>query len=500
MPIYRLLLFLLLLFVATGLYADAHFSFTPAAKEAYHSAVNLRFADAQAQIDQIKLVDPDNLIIYHIENYIDFFTIIINEDVAEFRRLEKNKSLRLDKIKQGDQSSPYYLYAQAEVRLQWALARLKFEEYFTAFTEVSKAYKLLTENEQRFPSFVANKKSLGVLHAVIGTVPDTYRWGIKLLGGMDGSIAQGTKEIEAVLQYAKTNEFIFEEETLVLYAFLMLHLKNNTNRPWQILRNSRLDPNKNPLACFVLANVAMRTGRNDEAIRILQHRPVSRDYHPFHYLDYMLGLAKLKRLDTDADVYLKRYVKNFKGRSYLKEAYQKLAWDRLIKGDESGYQRYIQYCLEKGATQIEGDKSAYREAKSGEIPHADLLRARLLSDGGYYRRGYELLIAKTAGDFSVKRQQLEFSYRLGRILHEMKNLPDALQYYQTTILEGKDEPYYFACNAALQAGNILEGQKRYQQARIFYNLCLEMRPDQYRNGLHQKAKAGLNRLKEVGGG
>ena len=50
--------------------------------------------------------------------------------------------------------------------------KLKFEEYFTAFNEVSKAYKLLTENQYRHPSFVANKKSLGILHAIIGTIPD----------------------------------------------------------------------------------------------------------------------------------------------------------------------------------------------------------------------------------------------------------------------------------------------------------------------------------------
>ena len=51
------------------------------------------------------------------------------------------------------------------------------------------------------------------------------------------------------------------------------------------------------MASFILANVAMRTDRGGEAIKILENRPSGKQYHPFPYLDYMLGLAKLQRLD-----------------------------------------------------------------------------------------------------------------------------------------------------------------------------------------------------------
>ena len=49
---------------------------------------------------------------------------------------------RLKKFKNSDVNSPFYLYTQADIYLQWALVRIKFKEYFSAAIEIEKAYKL----------------------------------------------------------------------------------------------------------------------------------------------------------------------------------------------------------------------------------------------------------------------------------------------------------------------------------------------------------------------
>lgn len=470
------------------------FEFTPLATEAYHKVMSLRLEEAKVDIAKIKRDDPENSIVYFIENYIDFFTVFINEDKSEFKRLERNRIYRLRQIRKGDRKSPYYLYCQAEIKLQWALARLKFEQYFNAFNEISSAYQLLKRNEKKFPEFVANKKSLGILHAMIGTIPDKFKWGVKLLGGMTGSIQQGKKEIEETLIYARNHPFLFEEETLVMYAFLMLHLKDDMNEAWGIIQNGKLNPKTNPLVCFAVGNIAMRTGRNDKAIEILENRPQGNQYAKFHFLDYMLGLSKLYRLDRDADFFLKKYLDNFHGQNYIKEAYQKLAWHALVHGNEIEYVRHIKFCKTKGAKIIGGDKSAEKEAKSNVIPNMTLLKARLLFDGGYYNRAFELLNSKTVTDFNKQKDRLEFTYRLGRVAHNTGEHDNAIIYYQTTIDTGKNASYYFACNSALQIGRIYEYRKDIPNAKKFFNLCLSINPSEYKNSLHQKAKAGLNRL------
>ena len=491
-----LVFFLSILTFALPLRAAKYFAFTPIARQAYDHATSLRFGEAYAAMAQMKLEDPNNLIVLHIENYIDFFTLYIEEDEATYRQLKKNRDLRLDKVKAGDRSSPYYLFVQADIRLQWALARLRFEDYLGAFTEVSKAHRLLKENEELFPDFMPNKKDLGILHAMVGTIPDSYKWGVKLLGGLEGTIAQGKKEVEEVLAYAQKNDFIFKEETVVLYAYLLLHLDNKEEEAWRAIAGSTLRPEENPMHCFVMANIAMRTGRNERAIQLLEQRRKGKAFFPFPYLDYMLGLAKLRRLDSDAAPHFQRFILHYQGRNFIKEAYQKMAWQELVNGNPVGYRRYMQACRSKGSAVAGGDKSAQQEAEHGAAPDLSLLKARLLFDGGYFKKGYQILSARQPENYSFPEGQLEYYYRLGRLLHGLKRYEEALQYYQFTIAQGADSPHFYACNAALQMGLIYEATGDLPKARAAFEQCLSLEPEEYRTGLHQKAKSGLARLEE----
>lgn len=476
---------------ATGKY----FRYSPDARRAYVKATQLRFGEAYVLLAQIRMRDPDNLIVHHVENYIDFFKLYISEEEALYDQLKDKRDRRLEKIKtSGDPSSPYYLFIQADIRLQWALARLRFEDYLGAFAEVSKAHRLLKQNEARFPDFMPNKKDLGILHAMVGTIPDGYKWGVKLLGGLEGTITEGKREIEQVLAYAKRKgDFLFEQETAVLYAFLLLHLANDGQAAWQAINKAGLSPTTNPLHCFVMANIAMRTGKNDAAIPLLQERPKSSAYYSFPYLDYMLGLAKLRRLDTDAAAHFRQYLDTYSGRNFIKEAYQKLAWQALIKGDVAGYHRLMQQCLTQGADEAGGDKHALNEAQAGTPPDIHLLKARLLFDGGYYHKGYHLLMRQSAHRFQGEHE-LEYHYRLGRLLHGMKRHNEAIKRYEKTVALGADSPRFFACNAALQVGTIYEEQGQADKARSAYERCMTIKPDEYRVSLHQKAKSGLARL------
>lgn len=487
---------LLFLFIVFSGFAKKRFEWTPALREAYNKTMSLRFEEAEADLVAIRRNDPDNLMTLHVENYIDFFHVYIDEEKPEFEKLEKNKDRRLETIEsQGDPASPYYLYLQADIRLQWALARLKFEEYSTAFFETNKAFKLLTANGEKFPKFMPNKKDLGILHAAVGTIPDGYKWTVTWLSSMDGSMEQGKKELEAVLNFAQKNDFIYEDEIYVYYAYLMLHLENDSEEAWKIINKAKLDPTDNPLACFVMANVAMRTDRGDEAIKILLNRPTGRQYHSFHYLDYMLGLVKLQRLDDDADVYLLRYVDNYKGKNFIKDAYQKLAWHALLHSNLAGYKKYMNLCKSSGYTIVGSDKSALDEAKSGDVPAVELLKARVLFDGGRFQRAYEVLKNHKASDYLAAKNRLEYNYRMGRITHRLERYAEALQFYQMTIDQGKDSPYYFACRSALERGHIFESLGKYQQAKAAFNLCLDLSPDDHKTALHQQAKAGLRRIK-----
>ncbi len=479
--------------VLTG---QAFFEFTAPLQKAYDRTLSLRINESKNLLANIKKADPDNALTLLIEDYNDFFTIFIKEEYSLYKEKIKQKDARIEKIKKSDAHSPYYLYAQADIRLHWALLALRFEEYYKAFTEVNKAFKLLNRNIALYPNFMPNYKDIGILHAAVGTIPDNYRTGIEFLTSLEGTIDQGKAEIQQVLAYAEKEEFPFEKETKVLYAFLLLHLEKEAENAWSIINTDDLQPQSNPLHCFVVANIAMRTGHNEQAYQILKNRPGGRAFLPMPFLDFMLGLSKLRRLDKDAAPYFQSFLTHFNGRHYIKEAYQKLAWCELINNNIDGYHKYMKACLSKGHHSAGGDKNAFKEAQEQSPPNILLLKARLLFDGAYYEAALSLLNNTTSHTFQSEKDQLEYIYRKGRILHGLKRYEQAIKAYQKTIDRGKNATYFFACNAALKIGEIYEIQQEYVKSKQAYQACLSIYPDEYETGIHQQAKAGLNRLKK----
>jgi len=468
------------------------FDFSPLARDAYQKVFSLRFVEAATALAELRRREPNNLIAPLVENHLDFLTVLVNDDRGEFERLAKNMEPRLSRIARGNRKSPWFLFSQAEIRLQWAILHGKYNAFLTSLSDIKQAYALLEQNRKEHPDFAPNLKSLGVIHAMVGAVPEEYRWTVRALSGIQGTVEQGMRELGAVLEHARQHDFVFEDETRVAVAFLQLNLKNEKNLAWKILSSGNLEPTKNPVAAFALASLAMRTGRTDEAIHLLKSCPDGGAYHPFPYRHFLLGIAKLNRLDPDADKPLQTFIKAFKGESGQKEAYQKMAWHQLVHGNESGYRSYMKLVKSTGNDRSEADKAALQEALRDEVPDARLLRARLLFDGGYYQRAYDLL--RDAGAAYSGKQALEYGYRLGRILHELGKIEQAERLYTQTIENGAKNPAYFACNAALQLGILHEEQGNTAKAKSAYQRCLDINPNEYQASLHAKAKAGLERL------
>ncbi len=488
-----LLICAFLFFQLTEAVGQGYFEITDDIREAYQLAISLKKEKALKKIAEIKESDPGNLMVYHVENYVDFFEVFINEDEETFKRLEKNKDKRIDKIKEGDKSSPYYRFSQAEILLQWALARSKFNQKFKAARELLNANGLLEENAKLHPDFIYNYKSLSIIHVLSRSIPGLLRF----LFNIKGSIEEGTREIATLYDASMKNGMMFKDEIVIIYAYILYYQNNKRDEALELLEkhygNSTLN---HPLISFVAANFSQKNGNNDLAITMLSDRIQSDDAIPFYYLDFLIGKFKLYRLDEDADEYLLKFINNFNGQHYIREAYQKMAWYQLVIHDDlAGYKKYMSMVTSRGNDLIDEDKQAEKEAKLGKIPHPDLLKARLLFDGAYYNRAYNLLIKK-AMEFQDPYDLMEYNYRMGRITHLLKNYTDAINYYVYTINKAVGDSYY-PCNAALQIALILEDQERYEQALQYIEMCLDMSPEEYKNSLHQKAKSARIRIKEI---
>lgn len=497
---YRSIVWFILLFCLCGpAPAQAngrYFSFSPPVADAYQKAIRLRLLEARQGIDRLKKEEPDNLLPLLIDNYVDFLTVFAGERPDDYKRLLKNMEPRLDKIARGDRHSPYYLYCQAEIRLQWAFLSSRFGNFLSAMSDTKQAYALLKENQRRHPDFTPNLKSLGIIHALVGNVPEEFHWALKLLGGMSGTTEQGLQELAAVRKDTRGPALFCKEEALMAESFLLAYLNNEPAKAWHLLSNSAFQPDTNPLAACGMALMAMRAGQNDAAIRLLDQAPTDPAYTPFHQRDYLLGLARLRRLDPTAGAALEQFTNRFAGENGLKEGHQKLAWFHLIFDRPDAYRAGMQLVKKRGAARSEADKAALEEANTGIPPDKRLLQARLLFDGGYYQRAYDLLKSTAADAYQDNpKNQLEYIYRLGRIAHRLGKPQEALQYYRQTIEIGAASPWYFACNAALHTGLLYEEKKNYRESENAYLRCLRLKPETYAAGLHAQAKSGLARIK-----
>jgi tetratricopeptide (TPR) repeat protein len=480
----------------------SQYDFNENCQQAYEAIISLRFAEARKLINHEKQVGKDNLVPVYLENYIDFLTLIIGEERKVYNQLKGKKGGRVDVLETGDKDSPYYNFCLGEVHLQWAIARLKFGDYTTAAFEIHNANTCFLANEAKFPAFLLNKTGMGVVHVIASLVPDNYKW-VGSLVGLDGSMELGLSEISQVAFYSGPDKIIrmYKTQASFFLAFLTLNLQKNKKEALPFL--SLLTPESfddhqstSPLLIYTRATILMKNGLNDEALTVLQGRSYDEQAFRFYFLDYLEGMARLNKLDNGACVNFERFLEGFHGSNYKQAACQKLAWMLILRGDSAGYFRRMNQLLSLGSPVVDEDKQADYEARTGVAPNIILLRARLLFDGGYYDLAIkELLNHSVKTIVKSKSDLVEYTYRLGRIYHETGNMEKALDNYQQTVTRGKTEPYYFAASAAYQMGLLYENMGLYAKADSAYCLCLSIKPVEYKTSLHQKAKAGLKRLK-----
>lgn len=476
-----------------GKASAGQFEFNDQMQQAYNHIIALRFDPGREIIQAEKEHNPENVFPVILENYIDFLRVFITEEKALFDQLSVHKAQRLKSIEKADLHSPFYHWGRAMIHLQWAFARLKFGEHFTAALELRRAFLLLEQNISTYPDFLQNEVGMGLLQALVGSIPPNYQWLLRL-ASMHGTVSQGRERLYTVLEKASANEqyLHLKHESLFFLSFIEMNLMPDHTGQDRLLSYFESVDSDNLLLHYAHANMLMRAGHNESAISLLKNRPQDQVYFPFHYLDYLFAEAHLRKLETDvAAKYYQNYLDAFRGINYKADAMRKLGWIALMHGDNATYLNCMQRLKHFDAGSVGADLQALREASTARPPNTVLLRAQLLFDGGYYEVALQEL-----ENFRIDNELegITYHYRLGRIYHASGNTAMAIRFYRQTIDMGADKPEYFAANAALKLGELFEQLGHLDTARQYYDMCLNMKPDEYRSSIHGKAKAGLGRL------
>jgi hypothetical protein len=483
---------LLLLYSLCSFTANANFNFNARCTEAYKDIFKLRLNDARLIIKEEKQHDPQNGINILLDNYVDYFDILMSENKADYEKLKDLRSDRIIELQANDKNSPYFLYSQAEVYLQWGILKAKFGDYFSSFLDIKKARGIIKDNIAKYPDFLPNQKDNALIDAILGRLPSNLK-GISKFLGMSGNTPTGIAQLERLHSELGNTKFsMYTDEIAFFLCYIEINLFHTNNYNQLITYVKQMDDN-NALKDYLGGYVSAKNGHNDEAIRYLEAVQTGKQRLVLPAASYLLGNAKLCRMDSDANIYLLRYINEYKGTNYIKDTYLKLAYFYLLDNDTPKYNYYLNLARTKGPVIDEKDKQALREANDAPV-NIDLLKARLYYDGGYYPKALAQLNNKQQSDFKLQRDQIEFPYRLGRIFEKTGKFNEALACYQKAINLGKSTPYYFAANAALGCANIYELKKDNDKAAYYYRVTLDMKNHEYQNSTEYDAKQGLERI------
>ncbi|MCF8238058.1 MAG: tetratricopeptide repeat protein [Saprospiraceae bacterium] len=469
--------------------------FTRPAMEAHRAITRLEFSGAREILRDIKRQDPRNAVGDFLQFELDFLGCLTSEEPMVLDRFQRLAQGRIDRIQKVSDTEVWKHFCLGEMYMMRGILASRRQAYLQAVSDIRKGYQATQTGLKRFPRFLPCRRDAAVLRILMGTLPDRYQWALEWISGIDGDLVEGIEELRGIRRILSKQGHFLSMDTGFLEAVISHYILGQREEALALGETLYARDPDHPLLLFLLATLQQENGYNDVTIRLLSQRIRDPRRAPFPYLEYLTGKAYLYALNfTAAEHAIEDFLESWPGTSLRADALQKLAWCSLLQGNTAGYTRMMAQCAAIKESSLDQDKQAQLDAVEGIVPHTDLLRARLLFDGGYLDRTTQVLDGIDVASFHRESERIEYAYRRGRMAQVTGQFDQAIQHFTQCWEEGREASFHYACAGSLQAGNIYLGRGQSLEARKWYQRCLDLSPDRYRDGLHQKAKAGLLQL------
>ncbi len=485
---WNLILVIFLLFSGSSFAND--FEFTPNLQNAYSELCKLKVQSAK----QLLAKEPaNNGIRIWLEDFADMIVLFASEDEKEYERLSDNEDKRLDLIKDLDEDSPYNKFVQAEIKLHWALVKMKLgHETKGGFNAIS-AYKLLEENRKRFPNFTANYKNLGVFHVMIGSVPENYKWVTKLLG-LKGGIQQGLKELNIAV-----NDKIVGKEAKFYQLFIQSNVLTLDDNERQDLSQFVTNNPDNLAISFLGVSILLRNNKSEMAQKVLQNRPSGAAYISMPIFDlYQAEILFNKGNYSPAIQYYQSYLKNFRGNSFLKDVNFKLFLANWLTNNPDKALNHLAKIPNVGKKFSETDiiaQNFYEQfQKTKAFPNKNLVKACYAFEGGHYTEALAFLDDLEEDSFTSQIDKANFNFRKASILQKMNAQTQAIPFFERAMALCAGQNCHFGASSSLQLGYIYQQRNDKPKARLSFERAIAYKKHEYKNSIDNKAQAALTEM------
>jgi tetratricopeptide (TPR) repeat protein len=472
------------------------FEWTPQIQKAYSEITSLRLQNGRKILQDFD--KSKNGVIPYLESLADMIEMAVLEDKNKYADFIEQQELRIKLIEVLNESSPYRNFLIAEIYLHSSFIKLKYGHEVKGANEIIKAYRILSKNAIRFPTFLPQQKPLGILHIVIGSVPKKYQW-ITNLFGIKGNVMQGIQELENVVH----NDKIFSIEAELLQYILSTYIVSNLGDKSKELISFIQKYPKNLAITFVGTSLLIKLGKSEAALNLIKKRPVSGEYLSIPFFNYFLGEIYLQKGKySEASNAYQDFIKTHHGFNFIKDANYKIYLSNTLNNDSKFDFRILANVVKLGETIVEPDKLALKTTQQilkykNQLSNTEksLKKVQLATEGGYYQEGLSIVVKMDELSIPYTKDKVERIYREARILHLMGNTETASLSYQKVLVLSSGQPTWsFAPRSCLYLGNIMQNENNINNAIYFYKRALEYEDYEGSNSVEIRATAGLNEL------
>ncbi len=473
-------LYILILLVLSGFNSKAVELAFPA--NLYHQVYQL-------DLDTTYSNQLDNAFSILAEDYGDFLYLIISGNESVFKNFKERHNRRLEAIDNSDSPEKVKSFSKAEIDLHWALVYWRFGEYLKSGFLIRRAYKNLIQLQSEYPGFAEVNKSLGLLHILLSAIPEEYDWLIKLFG-FENNFERGFNE----LSNCANNANHFQLEAKLLLSYVNIFVLDKKKEGFEIIENLKLNEHKITSLSYII--FCHKAGENEKGLN-----EIYKDQWIFspNYLKPLLSLLRgelhLKKLEyEDAILNYKDFLLSYKGIGFISNARLKLFYAYYLLGDDEKAESQMKKEIDGNSELIMSDKYAKSFFENAKTPDKELLKARLLYDGGYYTQAknqVDLYPFKSKYDIEF---QIEYYYRKARIEQSLNNLQISIESFKKCVELQADANYYFAPNACLQLGHIYHERNELEKAEYYFEKAMDYKKYAYKQSIEHQAKSALNAL------
>ena len=455
-----------------------------------YSIFDLHFVEADSMLDLLSTRLPGNPEPQYLENYLEFLDALIKGDIGSFQNYQESSGKRIESIKDGKRDHAGSFTALSTIHLQSSVLCAYHNEMFRAAKHLYYSNRYLRQGEETEVGSARKFRNRGILILFGVSAPDEYHWLLKVIG-LRGGFDEGMGYLEEYYSFAEGAERL-EAYLLFKYAGHTLSSEGTS-----IADGETYGEHARTLILYSGALEDLSSGNSQGVVDSLGSYFQDPDEREFPYLNLILGEALLNILDPGADISLKLFTEKNESIHYRHYAWHKLSWSYFLKDEWESYQDARLKVINIAEPILDADRQALSEAMDTLPLNKNLLKSRLLFDGGNYTIAIELLGDTAISTLLNKKDSLEFSYRKARIFDRLGENDKAIRNYENVIDEGSGESWYYAPNAALHLGMIYESKGNSEKALELYKKCLKINHSAYKKSIDYKARQGIRRIEEL---